>query len=352
MIKIIGGGPVGSYAAYLLSKKNDVHIYEQKSKVGNPIQCTGILTHTIEEVMKLKKEFIANKVYSTRIYAPNKKHLEVHFKKPDTIIYRDLFDQYLLAKALDSGAKISYNKKYVEKDIVKDRNTKRKERIKYHRLIGADGPLSKVSELHGLGKRKCLMGIQALIRKKNDNFIDFYPYIGTYAWAVPEDEDTMRVGIAASADARRIFERFSRKYKGKILSKQAGMIPLHDPRQEISKGAVNLLGDAAGQIKNTTGGGLVPGLMAAGQLARAVEEDKDYGKLCKQQIGKKLWAHYLARKALDRFETKDWNNLIRMLNKEQVKKVLSEESRDRPISIITKIMVKQPGLIRYARKLF
>ena len=58
MISIIGAGPVGCYLAYLLSKQGkQVQIFEEDSKIGRPIQCTGIVTSSINKIIKVKKEF-------------------------------------------------------------------------------------------------------------------------------------------------------------------------------------------------------------------------------------------------------------------------------------------------------
>ena len=168
-IKIIGGGPIGCYSAALLSKNHDVTIYEEDKEVGKPVRCTGILSNTINEITPLKKTFIANKIYSTRIFAPNNKFITINFKKPNIVIKRDKFDQHFKDKAEENGAKIIYNHRYTEKNNIKDLNNKRTKKLIFDKLIGADGPVSKVSKTHNLGVREYLQGVQAIIKKKNDN---------------------------------------------------------------------------------------------------------------------------------------------------------------------------------------
>ena len=49
-IVIIGAGPFGCYAAYLLTKEgHEVSVYDRKSQIGTPIQCTGILTKEFDK---------------------------------------------------------------------------------------------------------------------------------------------------------------------------------------------------------------------------------------------------------------------------------------------------------------
>ncbi|MBC8495539.1 NAD(P)/FAD-dependent oxidoreductase [archaeon] len=351
MVTIIGGGPIGCYTAALLSRRNDIIVYEENKEVGTPIQCTGILTDTINEIIKLKKEFIANKIWATRIYAPNGKFAKIHFKKPNIIVYRNKFDQYFRDMAIDNGVKIEYNCRFTKRREILNTETRRKKNIKYDKLVGADGPQSKVSTSYGLGKRKHLRGVQALIKKKNDGVVDFFPHIGTYAWAVPESDTILRVGVAAETNTLEIFKNFKKRYKGNILGWQGGIIPLHNPKTITSTKNVFLVGDAAAQIKNTTGGGLVPGLTAAKELQRAIDENKDYEHLWRQKIGKSLWTHNVVRKTMNRFNQNDWNKLINIFQRKSMKKILSEESRDKPIQMLTKTIMKNPSTLLFLRKL-
>ncbi|MFH1589531.1 MAG: NAD(P)-binding protein, partial [archaeon] len=126
MITIIGGGPIGCYSAALLAKNNEVKLYEENEEIGKPIQCTGILSQTINEIMKIKKDFVANKVYGTRIYSPNKKSIRVNFKKPNIIVYRNKFDQHFRDLALNQGVEIFHNQRFVGKKEILNLKTRRK----------------------------------------------------------------------------------------------------------------------------------------------------------------------------------------------------------------------------------
>ncbi|RLI67264.1 MAG: hypothetical protein DRP02_14730, partial [Candidatus Gerdarchaeota archaeon] len=70
---------------------------------------------------------------------------------------------------------------------------------------------------------------------------------------------------------------------------------------EIGKGKkVCLVGDAACQVKNTTGGGIVPGLWAGRMLVKAIKGGISYEKLLKKKgIRGFLKKHALVRKIFD-----------------------------------------------------
>ena len=107
MISIIGGGPIGSYQAYLLAKKGEkVNVYEEHDKIGKPVQCTGILTHEIHKFLKMKNSFVVNKIKNAKVYAPNGNSITVKFDSEDIIVDRTKFDSHLAEMAEKEGAKI------------------------------------------------------------------------------------------------------------------------------------------------------------------------------------------------------------------------------------------------------
>ncbi|MFC1723578.1 geranylgeranyl reductase, partial [Nanoarchaeota archaeon] len=60
-IAIVGGGPVGNYCAELLSGIADVEVFEEHKIVGEPVQCTGIVTKDFFDIVK-NKGFVVNKL--------------------------------------------------------------------------------------------------------------------------------------------------------------------------------------------------------------------------------------------------------------------------------------------------
>ncbi len=367
-IIIIGAGPAGNYCAYLLTENGfDVNIYEEHRAIGKPVQCTGIITKELENFFSQKeiKKFLVNKAVKTKVYSKNKS-AEIKLKG-DLIIDRENFDKYIADKAKNAGAKYFLSRRFIgiEDDfvLIKNLKTKRTERIKTNMLIGADGPLSSVAKSAGIyGKRKFLVGIQVTAKYKNENSIEFYLEKGAFAWSVPINKNTARIGIAAkqSQNAMQIFDEFleeklGKKFQNKIISKQAGLIPIYDSKRktQIKKNGLQiyLLGDAAAQVKATTGGGIIQGLTAAELLAKAISEKKNYAKLCRKNLGKELKLHLLIRKTLDKFSSKDYDYLIELAQKEHIAKILNQEQRDNATKIIFKILAKEPKAVLFIRKM-
>src|SRR3989338_9540048 len=113
MISIIGAGPAGNYAAYMLAKNNqEVNVYEEHRKIGEPIQCSGVITTALEPLIKIKKEIIVNKINKFRIYSPNGNFFEVKIK-PDYVFDRGELDRYIASLAVDEGAKF-FTKRFTD----------------------------------------------------------------------------------------------------------------------------------------------------------------------------------------------------------------------------------------------
>ena len=86
-----------------------------------------------------------------------------------------------------------------------------------------------------------------------------------------------------------------------------------------------IVGDAAGQVKATTGGGIVPGMGAAESLAQSIIEGKDYEKLWRKNIGFKIWIHLFMRNTMDKFKESDYETLLQQMNKEKIKREISSD---------------------------
>lgn len=351
MISIIGAGPSGCYAAYLLAKTGrEVQIFEEHKEIGKPIQCTGLVTQSIKEHLNLKNSLILNKIEKVRILSKNNS-LELKLKNKNIILDRKEFDNYLADQAINQGARIFLNYRFIENknNLIKLRYDQKKETIlKTDHLIGADGPISQVARSNNLNKKqKLLIGLQAITKLKNNNFIEFYPDVGCFAWIVPENEEICRIGVASYTNPKDHLKRLLKQKKIKknsIVEKQAGLIPIYNPKQKTQKNNIYLLGDAASQVKATTGGGIIQGLKAAESLSDSITNNKNYEKEWKKKIGRDLWLHLKMRNIMDYFKEKDWDILIKLFKEKETKKIIENFDRDYPSKFILNLLLQEPKL--------
>ncbi|MBS3162353.1 NAD(P)/FAD-dependent oxidoreductase [Candidatus Woesearchaeota archaeon] len=351
MISIIGAGPTGNYLAYLLAKKNyEVQVFEEHKEIGSPVQCTGIITHELQDFVPVDKSFLINKINRAKIYSPNGNSILVKFKKSDFVIDRIKFDQYLAELAKSHGAKYHLGSKYESNDdkqiIVNG------VRIKTDKIIGADGPFSKVAKNNGLWcDRKFVTGHQFTVKTKCEkDLVEFWLGIGMFGWLVPVDENTARIGVVAHKNPTTHLNKLISKRcpNAKIISQETGLIPIFNPKQILQRGNVSIVGDAATQVKATSFGGIIHGLKAAKLLS---ENYTKYPELCKKQVNRDLYVSLLIRRALDKFSAKDYNDLIVLCSNPKVKKILETKSRDYPTKFAFGIILAQPRLLKFLFKL-
>lgn len=366
MASIIGAGPVGNYVAYLLAKQGEhVSVYEDHALAGKPVQCTGILTPYLSDVLKVEgwEDYLVNMIDSTRVFGPDGQSVTIRLKK-NFIVDRALFDQHLARLAKDAGARYFYKHRFhgciFKDDGVHFSFEHGRHGVDTH-LIGADGPGSLVGKSAGIyGKRKLVIGVQARVAVHDieSSVVDFYlnkqekGYIG---WVVPEQEHIARVGVASYAHAHELFHDLMKTVGGgKILEWQSGAIPLYDPRLEmgVSKGGghVFLVGDAATMVKATTYGGIVPGMKAAQGLAETLAyggDAWDYDIAWRRKVGKELWLHLLIRKSMDRFSVVDYNRLLSYVNQKRILALIGKHDREYPSKLLLQMLVKEPRFLRF-----
>ena len=359
MITIIGAGPAGSYLAFLLAKKGkDVALIEEHDKIGSPVQCTGIVTGSIEKFVKLPDKVVANRCNKVIVASKNSR---TEAEVDEIVMWRNKFDEFMAEKAQDEGAKILINHQFlsfINKDTIKikDKKNNKVKEIKSNFIIGADGPSSAVAKAANINlKNSYYIGMQAKVKLKMDTN-SFETYFGKdfpnfFGWVVPESEDTARLGLGAINNAKEHFYKFLEKRTGKkeVLCWESGIIPIYNPKQTIQKDNVYLIGDAATQVKATTGGGIIPSLKAAHTLCDCILNNNDYNKEFKKSSGRELLLHLKIRNVLNRFSDEDYDNLLKLMSQEKVKKILKKYDRDTPIPLVFNLLLKEPRFLLFGK---
>ncbi|MEK6936562.1 MAG: NAD(P)/FAD-dependent oxidoreductase [Nanoarchaeota archaeon] len=355
MISIIGAGPAGSHLAYLLAKKgHEVNVYEDHKSIGNPVQCTGLVTDSINQIMKVPEKVIVNKITGFKVFSRNNS-VEINFKKPNIVLDRMKFDRHVAEKAEDAGAKYFLNHRFetckINKENVEFMANNKIFNTDY--LIGADGPFSQVAKSANIyNKRKFMIGIQARVTLpvENPELIEVYIGEGYFGWLVPEDKNIARIGTASYKNSNFFFKSLMTKRAPnvKIREYQSGVIPMFDPKQKLQNGRVFLIGDAACHTKNPSHGGIIQGLIASQFLTKAITENKNYKRLLRP-LRRELRYNLFIRKVLDKLSENDLDKLVYLVKKTNVKNILETYDRDYPSQLIFKLLINEPRLISFVK---
>jgi len=372
---IVGASIAGNYLCFLLSRMNlKIVVIEEHKEIGVPLQCAGIVSQKLSDLIDLPKELILNRVKIAKIIAPSGTHIKLSGAEKPYILNRIGLDKYFYNKTKDKKNITCYlGEKFKSFDYIKANHKKillietSKRNFKTKILIGCDGPLSTVGHLLG-HKNKIIYAKQIRIKdqfNQNEAVLYFNPrWKELFGWIVPEGNNIYRIGLASSKNITKKFELFAREIKIDVnnrIDQQGGIIP-YGSMNKISFDNILLLGDAAGQVKATTGGGIIMLIICAKYAASCIIKcfkankyskkfiQRNYEDPCKSSVGRHLKIHYMIRILLEKFGDKDFENLFKIVNTSNIEHLISiYGDMDFPKNLILKLL-KNPLVIMFLIK--
>src|SRR4030042_5763166 len=113
-VVVVGGGPIGSYAALNLAKLGvKATVFEEHSSIGFPSHCAGHISIRSLRSMglyPLPEGIVENTFCAANFHSPAGSRFSLHLSCPVTAaLNRARFDQYLAKKAQEAGASFVLN---------------------------------------------------------------------------------------------------------------------------------------------------------------------------------------------------------------------------------------------------
>lgn len=350
-VAVVGGGPAGSYVAYRLAEMGHaVVVLEQKQKIGGPVYCTGIVGQECAKSFAIDDKVILKQVNSATLFSPSAKQLRLWREEPQAyILDRAAFDMTMARRAQDKGAEYVLDSLVreieVEKNSVKIKASYRKTGLDFEAraVVIAAGFGSRLTERLGLGKvSDFVIGAQADVETVGIDEVEVYfgreiaP--GFFGWLVPTSPRTARVGLMSRQSPGLYLKKLlaSLLTQGKIVSAEAklnyGGIPLKPLARTCGERLI-VVGDAAGQVKPTSGGGIYYGLLcaeiAASILHQALESNDlsakslaRYERGWRQRLGRELRIGYWARKLFERLSDKQLDRIFAIVKANAIDEAL------------------------------
>ncbi len=292
-VHIIGAGPVGCFSAIYALKNNpnlNILISEEHKEIGLPIKCSGLISKNAVDFLSNDinmKKCIKRKFTKAEVYLEKDK-IVLNSKQPMYLIDRKLFDILCAEKAVQLGAKIELNTKIINK-------------YKSKTIIGADGPLSNTAEYYKFPKiKKFIATQQAIVNLKDFDpntiqiFLSQKHIPGFFGWVIPHNKEQVELGagIRLPNNGKTAIDYLKKQLKIKQkLNLTGGLIP-HEIRKttykKTNKNEIILVGDSAGQVKRTTGGGVYYGCLCAKTAGENINTLKNYEKNWKKKYEKDL----------------------------------------------------------------
>ena len=358
-VVIAGGSISGLMSAREIAKKgHTVLVLEEGFEIGTPDHCGGLVSKSgLDELgIEPTQKTFDSTINSALIYAPSGKSIEINSKKQKVIVVnRRELDKQVALQAEQSGAEIRVKTGFKEK-------TKRG-------IKTTDGEIDC----------KILVdcrGVSALINNKRDGillsaqyeiyanwikdgqvevYFDNVKYPGFFAWIIPSGNGVGKVGIAGrEINVSNAMEQFL-KNKGNYstIRKIFAPIWIKGPIKNFISENIVIAGDAAGQSKPTTAGGIyscgLGGLFAGNAIAEYLESNersqlKKYQKNWRDKFGREFEKQSLARKILERVDNKTIDVVFDSITPEITNEISNKDDFDFHATSIVKLLGMRKSL--------
>jgi digeranylgeranylglycerophospholipid reductase len=339
-VVVVGGGPAGLIAARELATAGfSVRVLEEHEVIGAPVHCTGVLGLDAFEEFNLSRRAIVGAADAARFVSPNGTTVVIDAERVRAaVVDRSIFDRDLAASAVDAGAAIQTGVRVV--------SVTRGQRSVTIRT--ADGASEARAAVLACGasyrfNRALGLGVPSVLVHSAQLEVPFPPLDqvqvhfgrkiapGGFAWVVPFERGGTtfaRVGLLCERDAGARFQTFAES----IRAAQGLSEPWPAPRLRVLPlgpvprtwtDRILAVGDAAGLVKPTTGGGIYYGLLtghlAAGVLAEALGDDrlgasrlKEYERRWRARLGSEIRAGLAFRAVAARLNDVTVDRLIEL----------------------------------------
>lgn len=295
-VVVVGAGPAGLMAARgLAAAGRDVVILEEHPRVGVPVHCTGLIGLEAFAELGLPRHPILATTHQARFVSSDGTSIFIEAERVRAaVVDRAVFDSALADECRAAGAELRTESRVrsiaVHHDRVQISGDTPEMAVEARSCVLACGASYRFNRELGLGvPRAYVQSAQLEVQFAGPEHLEVHLGSGVapggFAWVVPfarNGQRYNRIGLMCQAGAAQRFGQFA----SVIRERHAADGPWPDPRMKILPlGPVNktygdrllAVGDAAGLVKPTTGGGiyysLISGVIAAEVVDGALRAD-------------------------------------------------------------------------------
>ena len=352
-VVVAGGSVAGLLCAREIALEGfSVLVIEEDYEIGTPEHCGGLVSFAgLKElgVIPFRKIF-DHMIESAKITSPNGKSFTINSKKQKVVeISRRELDKQIAFQAQKNGVIIKVKTSFQE--ITDTGIRTNEEKINCKIFVDARG----VSSLIHKDRTGILSSAQYEIyadwikKGKVEVIFDQEKYPGFFAWVIPSNEGKGKVGVAGRGInvAETLDKILEERGNHSTIRKIFAPIWIKGPIEKFTEGKTVIIGDAAGQAKPTTAGGIftsgMGGIYAGQAISKFLETDdkielEQYQKKWMERFGKEFEKQSFARKILERIDNKTINKLFESITPEIIKEISEKDDFDFHTSSIIKLL--------------
>jgi digeranylgeranylglycerophospholipid reductase len=306
-VAIVGGGPGGMAAARSLAASGwSVTVFEEHQHIGTPVHCTGVLAADVVTALSLPAEAVLNPLSTVRFVAPAGHSFEYTTGMTEAVVIdRAVFDEALGSRAASAGASIVQGRRVIGIEVATGSvrlTFAEGESVAARSVILACGANYAFQKRLGLGMPSTFLQ-SAQLELPAEHLGDVEIHFGSeiapkgFAWAVPVKRSSgsfVRIGVMADSDPAEYFSRMLARVRDRwgvtvpdSAAPRRRMLPLGSVKRTYAE-RVLAIGDAAGLVKPTTGGGIYYSVVS--------------GELAAEVLGSRLVADDLSTAAMRQYE--------------------------------------------------
>jgi geranylgeranyl reductase family protein len=345
-VVVAGASISGSSAALRLAEEGlKVIVLEEDLEVGTPEKCGGLVSLSCLRQMGIapSNRIIADTMNSAVITSPGGEVLELDARGVGVVaLRRRELDKAIAKEAAVAGARFELGDRVVgfddRGDSVEVIASSGRFTAKY--FVDARG-VSVYREFNPAGLLQAVQyecTIPDARRGRVEVLVDKAVSKELFAWLIPLDSSTAKMGIGGRSRTMQAWlEGYIARRGGQTMKKAYASLVVGGPLDRFVIGRRILVGDAAGQTKPTTAGGIfsggVGGLMAGDAVARAVHSGDpklllSYEQKWREQFHKEFETQLAIRRLYEDLDNEELDALFRIMIRQNVAESLKDGSFD------------------------
>jgi digeranylgeranylglycerophospholipid reductase len=372
-VAVIGAGPAGCYSALGLAQKGlEVLVVEKDSLPRSAPVCTGVIGVEAFEEFDLPRDPVLATVKDIALFSPTGKTITYRPPSPQAyVVDRAVFDQYLQSRAERAGAVFLGDTPCKDVRVLQDRvevyTAQPEGPIRAQCVILASGYSPGLAAKLGLGRiADYFEGVQT--EADVSDLWDTEIYVGrllapfSFGWMLPLGGNRARIGLTTRRNGASYLSRFLDHPPIKDRVRSTGtfsrkLIPYGQLERSFADRTV-VAGEAAGQVKSTTHGGIYYGLIGARCAVETLTEAFEagdfrasamsrYERRWKNVLQREIDRGYLLRRFFSKLTDRQMERLFDLSGKDGIMAAVREKARFDWHNAIISSLIDHPLLRKY-----